>query len=263
MLRAGAALAPSAERDEWRRNWRAELWHLHDRRRRTTSIPGLSTGLLCDALWLRTESWRRACAGTALLCLASLAALCLLSALIGLAISGGWDQFRLLVDSRLLRFLIESPLVVAVTFATSSRRYADQRTSGKTLCWIRRQLFLAAKTALLLVLAFLLSTDLCLPLFANLPMTSEALQIFTFELCAISGLMWALRDQDQRCKHCLCALSTPAQVGRPSHNLLEWTGTAQACRHGHGVFSVPEMLSSWRQSSHWAERLDLEIETAR
>lgn len=262
MLRAGAAIVPAADRDDWRRNWRAELWDMHDRRRRTRNLRGLSAGLLRDALWLRAESWRRAYAGTALLCLASLTGLCFVAALVGVA-ACGWDQFRALIDSRLARFLFESPLVVAVTFATTSSRYIDQRTTGKTLCWIRRQLFLAAKVALLLVLAFLLSTDLYLPLFARMPMASEVFQVFTFVPCAISGLMWAFRDQDQRCKHCLCALSTPAQVGRPSHNLLEWTGTQQACRFGHGVFSVPEMLSSWRQHSHWAEALDLEMEGSR
>jgi hypothetical protein len=249
MLRAGAALVPVSDRQEWRRNWHAELWHIHDRRGRTHA---LSAGLLRDALWLRAESWRRAYTGTAILCLASLAGLCVIAALLGLA-AGGWDQFRLVVGSRIPRFVVESLLVVAVSFATSSSRYVDQRATGKTVCWIRRQLFLAAKSVLLLVLAFLLSADLCLPLFARMPMTADALQVFTFELCAISGLMWAFRDQDQRCKHCLCALSTAAQVGRPSHNLLEWTGTQQACRFGHGVFSTPEMLSTWRPHSHWAE----------
>lgn len=258
LLRAGSRIVPAADRAEWRRNWHAELWHMHHRRARIHNLPGLSAGLLRDALWLRAESWRRAYSGTAVLCIVSLAGLCVVAALLGLA-AAGRDHFRLVIGSRIPRFLVESLLVVIVSFATSSSRYVDQRTTGKTLCWIRRQLFLAAKSALLLVLAFLLSADLCLPLFARMPMTADALQVFTFELCAIAGLMWAFRDQDQRCKHCLCALSTPAQVGRPSHNLLEWTGTRQACRFGHGVFSTPEMLSTWRPHSHWVEDLELEV----
>jgi hypothetical protein len=262
LLRAGSRIVPAAHRDEWRRNWHAELWHMYDRRARARAIPSLSAGLLRDALWLRVESWRRAYSGTAAVCLASLAGLCFVAALVGLA-AAGRDQFRAVVGSRLIRFLVESLLVIIVSFATSSSRYVDQRTTGKTFCWIRRQLFLAAKSALLLVLAFLLSTDLCLPLFTRMPMTADAVQVFTFELCAIAGLMWAFRDQDQRCKHCLCALSTPAQVGRPSHNLLEWTGTRQACRFGHGVFSTPEMLSTWRPHSHWAEEIELELAAGR
>jgi hypothetical protein len=82
-------------------------------------------------------------------------------------------------------------------------------------------------------------------------------------LFALLAVRWSFHDQEQRCKRCLCSLATPARVGRPSHNLLEWTGTQQACRHGHGVFTVPEMLSSWRQHSQWVERLNLEIETIR
>ena len=257
MLRAGATIVPIACRDEWRRNWHAELWHMHDRRRRIHNLPGLSAGLLRDALWLRAESWRRAYSGTALLCLASLAGLCLVAASVGSAASGV-ASFRALLAARVIRFLIESPIIIFVTFATSSSRYTDQCTTGKTLCWLRRQLFLAAKIALLLLLAFLLSNDLCLPLLAHVPLTAEILQGFIFSVCSISGLMWAFRDQDQRCKHCLCALSSPAPVGRPSHNLLEWTGTRQVCRFGHGVFSTPEMLSTWRPHSHWAEALELE-----
>jgi hypothetical protein len=251
LLRLGSSIVPTADRDDWRRTWHAELWHLHHRRR-IHNLPGISAGLLRDALWLRAESWRRAYAGTALLCLASLAALCAVAAFAGIAACGA-SSFRALLASHLIRFFVESPLIVTVTFATSSSRYIDQRAAGKTLCWLRRQLFLTAKIVLLLLLAFLLSLDLCLPLLARIPLTADILQGFTFALAAISSLMWAFRDQDQRCKHCLCALSAPAAVGRPSHNLLEWTGTRQACRFGHGVFSTPEMLSTWRPRSHWAE----------
>lgn len=260
MLRAGVALVPAADRDEWLRNWHAELWHLHDRRNHT-KVHGLYAGLLRDALWLRSESWQRSYAGTAVLCLSALTGLCAVAVLLGVA-TYGWEPYRAIIASRAVRFLVESLLIVAVSFATSSSLYVDQRTSGKTLCWIRRQFFLAAKSALLLALAFLLSTDSCMPLSTHMPMTADALQVFTFELCGIVGLMWAFRDQEQRCKHCLCALSTPAQIGRPSHNLLEWTGTRRACRFGHGVFSTPEMFSSWRQHSHWAEAHEFRVESA-
>jgi hypothetical protein len=72
-------------------------------------------------------------------------------------------------------------------------------------------------------------------------------------LLALVGLRWAFRDQEQRCKQCLHALATPARVGRPSHNLLEWNGTELSCRHGHGLLSVPEMETSWCESSRWVE----------
>jgi hypothetical protein len=43
----------------------------------------------------------------------------------------------------------------------------------------------------------------------------------------------------------------PARVGRPSRNLLEWNGTELNCKQGHGLLSVPEMETSWCQSSRW------------
>jgi hypothetical protein len=102
-------------------------------------------------------------------------------------------------------------------------------------------------------LAFLLSTNLCLPIHQGFPNTSDLLQVLCFVCFALLALRWAIRDQEQRCKHCLCSLTQPARVGRPSHNLLEWNGTALMCRYGHGQLSVPEIETSWCQSSEWTE----------
>ena len=70
---------------------------------------------------------------------------------------------------------------------------------------------------------------------------------------ALVALRWVFADQEQRCQQCLRALASPARVGRPTYNLLEWNGTEQVCKQGHGLLSVPEMESSWRQSSQWVE----------
>jgi hypothetical protein len=75
--------------------------------------------------------------------------------------------------------------------------------------------------------------------------------MFFFVLFALIGLRWAVRDQEERCKHCLRSLTTPARVGRPSHNLLEWNGTELSCKHGHGLLNIPEIETSWCQYSHW------------
>jgi hypothetical protein len=75
--------------------------------------------------------------------------------------------------------------------------------------------------------------------------------MFAFFFFALLGLRWAIGDQEQRCKHCLRSLTTPARVGRPSHNLLEWNGTERSCKHGHGLLSIPEMETSWCRSSRW------------
>jgi len=101
--------------------------------------------------------------------------------------------------------------------------------------------------------SFLLSSDLMQPLHQALPNAADVLQIFTFVFVALLGMRWAFRDQDQRCKQCLHTLTTPSRVGRPTHNLLEWNGSEMTCKHGHGLLSVPEIETSWCQSSAWID----------
>ncbi|MEO6909751.1 MAG: hypothetical protein ABI158_02360, partial [Edaphobacter sp.] len=169
LLRVVDKVVPLAERGEWSRTWQAELWHVRHRSRnsRTRDLgvtTDLSIGLTRDALWLRTDSWRRAFTGTPILCLASLLGLCLLSTLIALAFEGNWHSLALYLSDQFQRSLLEAPLVVFVAFATASRRPIEQGSASKKLCWIKRKLFFTAKTTLVLLLAFLLSADTCRPL---------------------------------------------------------------------------------------------------
>lgn len=263
LLRIVEKVVPSGEREEWSRTWQAELWHMHyrsrnragsNRRSKTLSVAtDLSIGLTRDALWLRTDSWRRSFTGTPTLCLATLLGLCLFSTLVSLALSGSWHSLSLYLGGPLKRSLLEAPLVVFVSFATASRRHIEQSSTGKKLYWIKRQLFFAAKMSLILLLTLLLSADIWQPMHASLPNTSELFQIIFFVIFALLGLRWAFLDQEQRCKQCFHSLGTPARVGRPSHNLLEWNGTELTCKQGHGLLSVPEMETSWCQSSQWVD----------
>ncbi|HEX9199368.1 MAG TPA: hypothetical protein VF865_07405 [Acidobacteriaceae bacterium] len=258
LLWAVARIVPAAEREEWSCTWRAELWHMHhrgrNRRMRTIrATADLSIGLTCDALWLRTDCCSRALSGTPTLCLASLLALCFLSSVITLALTGNWHSLSLYLHGQAERSLVEAPFVVFVNFATASRRPMERSSVAKTLCWIRRQLFFVAEMALVLLLTFLLSADICHPIHAAWPATADLLQILFFVILTLIGLRWAFRDQEERCKQCLHSLAMPARVGRPSHNLLEWNGTELACKHGHGLLSVPEMESSWCRSSQWVD----------
>jgi hypothetical protein len=209
---------------------------------------------VCDAIWLRTDSWRRAFSGTAVACLGSLAGLVLLSLLVGLALTGSWHALRLYAAAPFQRFFAEAPLVAFVTFSIELRRYLDQRSTSRKHYWIKRRFFFLSKTALLLLLAFLLSADLTQPLHARLPLTMELFQTFFFVVQALVGVRWAFLDQEQRCKECLRSLATPERVGRPSHNFLEWNGMEQACKQGHGLLSIPEMETSWCRSSQWLEQ---------
>ena len=251
-------LVPSDEREEWSRTWHAELWYMHQRshHRHVSPLAGiidLSIGLTRDALWLRTEKWRVAFSDTATLCLASLLGLSLFSTLIALALAGGWHLLHPYLRDQLMRSLIAAPPVLFVLLATAPRRHSGQISITRWRFWMKRQFFFVLKTLQILLLAFLLSVDLCVPLHAAIPLTADLLQLFTFVLFALLGLRWAIHDQEQRCKHCLRSLSTPARVGRPSHNLLEWNGTELNCKHGHGLLSIPEMETSWCQSSRWVD----------
>ncbi len=262
LLRVVEQVVPSAERVEWRRAWQAELWHMRQHRRNLRPMPlgvtaDFSIGLLCDALWLRTDCWRRSFSGTATFCLAGVAGLLLLSTLMALALTGSWNAMSLYLAAPFRRFLAEAPLVVLVTFAFESRTYAPRRPVGRKLAWIARikgRVFFAVKTLLLLLLSFQLSADVCQPVHAALPNTAFVFQNFFFMLLAVAGLRWTFRDQEQRCMQCLRLLATPARVGRPSHNFLEWNGTELLCKQGHGLLSVPEMETSWCRSSQWLEQ---------
>ena len=184
-------------------------------------------------------------------CLAALLGLSLLSILVALALAGGWHSLQQYLRDEFTRSLLAAPHVLFVLLATAPRRYSGQSKITRWRFWIKRQFFFVLKTLQVLLLAFLLSADLCLPLHTLVPLTADLLQLFAFVLFALLGLRWAIGDQEQRCKQCLRSLSTPARVGRPSHNLLEWNGTELSCKHGHGLLSIPEMETSWCESSRW------------
>jgi hypothetical protein len=255
LLRAVRHAVPLAEREEWLRSWQADLWHMHHLRGRRVGVLRLTidlpTGILLDALWLRTECWRRTFGGTPILCLVTLQALCIFCTLVALALYGGWRSFAPHLLAQGAHYLVATPLILFVSYATGLSNRVESGSTGKPVHWLNRQLFFVLKTALGLLLAFLLSSDLARPLYLPFPKGADLVQILFFVILALLGLRWSFRDQEQRCKECLRSLAMPARVGRPSHNLLEWNGTEQICKQGHGVLSVPEMESSWRQYSQW------------
>ena len=256
LLCAIELLVPVSDREEWSRAWQAELWHLHHRgrrgrRQRFAMMFDVAIGLARDAFWLRTESWRCMLHGTALLCLGSLTAASLLCTLFGLAFLGSWQALADCLREPFIRCVASAPLVLFVSLATASRRHMEESGFAQTVSRLKRVLFLLGKVSQVFILAFLLSMAACSPLRHLLPRTADLYQMFGFVLFCLLGMRWALRDQEQRCKQCLHSLAEPARVGRPSHNLLEWNGTELSCKQGHGLLSVPEIETSWCQSSHW------------
>ena len=255
LLRCVERMVPSGERRDWLRTWHAELWYVrHSARGRHGAIlADLSIGLIRDALWMRTESCRRTLVGTATLCLCSLAGLNLLAALLGLACSGDGHPFLDYLGSHAGGSMVAGALVVFVSFSTSSRGHTAKDSKIALVDKLSRHLLLAMKVAQVLLLAFMVSADLSKPVSEQIPNTSDFFQILEFVLLALGGLRWALRDQELRCRQCLYLLTTPARIGRPSRNLLEWNGSEMSCKRGHGFLSVAEMETSWCEASKWIE----------
>jgi hypothetical protein len=254
LLRLLSAIVPAQERGEWLRTWQAELWHNHRRGDASglKTSSNLTAGLALDALWLRGDRCRRDWAGTAALCLAGLVLLIALAAIAGMFAAGHWSALRLYLLAQSGRFLLLTPPILFVASATASRRPLQPGARASAIDALKRKLFFAVKTGLVLVLTYLLSAGLCQPVHALSANTADVLQVSSFALFALLGLRWSFADQERRCKRCLRLLAAPARVGRPSHNLLEWNGTQMLCRDGHGRLNVPEMETSWRQSSEWA-----------
>ncbi len=253
-----ARIVPAADRAEWSRFWHAELWwHQHATHVRTTT--DLHAGLVWDALWILMENSRCVLRGTAVLCLLTLALTCTLALLLTTCSIGSWQgvlaHFALDYGS----FLVATPLVLLVTFLTAPRRAIHANPTLKHLVarhtGLVRATFFVVKANLLFVLAYLLSAALCAPLAVPFPNTAAFLQIPLYVVLSVLALRWSFEDQERRCKHCLLLLGAPARVGRPTHNLLEWSGTALVCVRGHGVLSIPELETSWHQTSEWTQAI--------
>jgi hypothetical protein len=146
------------------------------------------------------------------------------------------------------------PVILFVSYSIASFSRVELNSIPRTLRWINHLLFAALKTSLALLLMFLLSVCVSRPVYIPWPHAADIVQILLFVVFALVAVRWCFLDQGQRCKHCLCSLAMPARVGRPSHNLLEWNGTEQTCKHGHGRLSVPEIITSWHQYSRWIEQ---------
>jgi hypothetical protein len=138
--------------------------------------------------------------------------------------------------------------------ATTSLPLGEYRVSTQRRSWsirLRRWSFLAAKTGMLLPIAFYVPLDLA---YSNTTLqTSSAVYvqlIASFSIC-LFGLRWMLRDQRQRCPVCLNLLEHPAKVGQASHSFLAWNGIELICTGGHGLLHVPEMPTSWFSTQRW------------
>lgn len=249
LLVATQWLVPVMEREDWLRSWRAELW-FRSHRPIARPTPDLFFGVVQDALWLRIEAVRQGLIGTPSLCILLLVSLLLIATIPAIIVAGSWDAFAQIALANLTRIVVESSLVAFVSLAVAVTSL-EENLSGPLRLRLKARLFFFAKMLLVLPLSWMVSTDLTWPLHSFLPFTALVLQSLLFVLFGLLGSRWSSLDSALRCQHCLCSLASPARVGRPSWNLLEFNGTELACKHGHGHLSIPEIETSWHQSSVW------------
>lgn len=249
LLAATEWLVPNAEREEWLRSWRAELWYRSHRRAARTA-PGLFLGVVQDALWLRIERVRQVLVGTPTLCILLLTSLLLIATIPAIIVAGSWDAFAVIATNSLTRIAIEASLVSFVSLAATVTSL-EENLSGPRRLRLKARMFFFAKLVPVLLLAWMVSTDVTWPIHTFLPFTALILQSLLFVLFGLLGSRWSSLDSALRCQHCLCSLASPARVGRPSWNFLEFNGTELVCKHGHGLLSIPEIETSWHQSSVW------------
>jgi hypothetical protein len=165
-------------------------------------------------------------------------------------VAGSLHSFILAAADNATRIAIGSSLVTFVSLATGVTSL-EENLSGTQRLGLKARLFFFAKMVLILLLVWMISMDATWPIRAFLPMTTFVLQMWMFVVLALLGLRWSSLDSALRCQHCLCSLASPARIGRPSWNFLEFNGTQLTCKHGHGHLSIPEIETSWHQSSVW------------
>ena len=251
LLRAVSHIIPVSERADWFRCWHAELWHRRNPYSdRVHGAIDLYPGLLSDAVWLRVECWRRATTGTAVLCLAVLASMSLIAMLPLLALFSRVELTIAFLSTQMPRLVIEASLTTVVGFALASRP-VESSTPFEGLRFMKAKLFHASKLVLVQIIAYELSLALTQPFHSVHALAMVIVQAQLFTLLALLGLRWNFLDQDARCRHCLRTLASPSRVGRPSWNFLESNGTHLTCPDGHGLLSIPEIETSWRQNSEW------------
>jgi hypothetical protein len=272
LLPIAGRVVPQQKRQDWVKEWQAELWHQRHGDRRVWRERGmmhdaasLVYGLVADAAWLRVDRGREMVLGSAYSCLWVLAAYGLLCAAMERAAEDSWHSFFHVLTAHFFGgfVFVAAPAIFAAvaTYPLRPLRCNRQHPGAKGFLSTRAKwnLFLGAKVVLTLALGFLASLAATGPARMLVGRYSDWVELGLYALAVTVGLRWALLNQEQRCQKCLRMLSQPTRVGNPSHNFLEWSGTELVCADGHGLLHVPEMQGSWCWYDLWVER-DLEFD---
>jgi hypothetical protein len=253
-------LVPAAQREDWLREWQAELWYLADRPQSLRELASLAYGIVVDAACLRVEALRDKARASAYTCLWILAAYSLFCAAAEWFTLGSWHSAVATAATHFLGLFVwvAAPALIASVATNPIRalRSHAQDLPGVGRLSIRAKwnLFLAAKIALTLALAFLVSLVAVGPLSTMIGRPSDWVEVALYAITVNGGIRWALLNQEQRCQRCLRMLTQPTRVGPPSRNFLDWSGMEQACADGHGLLHTPEMQGSWCWYDLWLDQ---------
>ncbi len=268
ILRAAALLVPSRARDEWFAEWRSELWYASRRCSCESAtllwhrghVTAFCLGSFKDALWLRRNTSRSE-EGVMLRlespskCLAFLAALAALSAIVAFLLMPGAHDSVLSVDlyQPFVPFLFVLIFACSALPATTSLSLGELPSKDKfphrgasLRCW----LFLSSKIAFILLMVYCELNILAYSSSRFIRAASPLLIHFILWSC-VFALRWALIDQRRRCPVCLRLLTNPVWVGNRSRYFLEWNCVELMCLRGHGLLYIPEHPASWFSTQRW------------
>ncbi len=233
ILNSAAAIVPRESREDWLREWRAELWYVDCGKIR------FCLGAYRDAAWLRRNAVKRPLLDSPVACILTLVGLAALAGAIALSWRIPHPNPRL--DKPFYRFLLIVGIATLTLPATTKFSLGENPRGGRMLL----HLFLAAKVALILLFFYFAA--------ATLPHYGEGKGIVIHVLLwsFFFTVRWILSDQRRRCPVCLGLLSHPVHVGQASRIFLGWDGTEFLCRKGHGLLHVPETPTSWYGTQRW------------
>ena len=125
--------------------------------------------------------------------------------------------------------------------------------------------FFALKTALPLIALFFAIFELTaaneLGLTGGDAGRGGPLLLWTSFACMVVILVWAFRDQPDRCRVCLQSMRRPVRIGVPGQMLLEAAGQEVMCPKGHGSLYTSASVLGAEISNRWMG-LDFELDEA-
>jgi hypothetical protein len=260
-----ALVVPGANRKDWLFKWKSELWYVRREAPASKDVWRFCLGAVRDARWMRRYSPREGGhlnLDSPLNCVMFLISLALSSLVVALLLPSARNILLLSlhtdssfywlhswagvsesppnpIDQQIVLFRLNFVFACLILPAVTTLRLGSRSGARKLRSCLSRSrwlLFFLLKVILILPLVYFAALDL-----GNLFPTDGS--VFIEAMVSLVGfllsLRWAFNDQRNRCPTCLCRLSRPVRMGRPSWTLLDWNLTEYICPIGHGVLQVP------------------------